>query len=197
MMFIVGAITSATLVIPGVDFAVTLMALGYYTAFIGLVGDFGALFANPIRFVLLGVYLAGYGMGSFLFSKGLRFLIKRYPRQLNCVNIAMVAVAPVIVIKKCLIDNPNENTLLRNASWKVWVWAFAMFAIGYFAFTWIPALLRHFGILPKNTHDEAVQTQSDAHNEVPRAQEVPPVVNTAEHEEPSMSQMKREEFEEV
>ena len=53
MMFIVGAITSATLVIPGVDFAVTLMALGYYYAFIGLVGDFGALFAHPVRLVLL------------------------------------------------------------------------------------------------------------------------------------------------
>lgn len=168
MMFIVGAITSATLVIPGVDFAVTLMALGYYYAFIGLVGDFGALFAHPVRLVLLAFYLVGYGLGSFAFSKGLRYIIKRYPRQLNCVNIAMVAVAPIIVIKKCLIDNPNEKTLLRNITWKAWIWAFILFAAGYFAFTWVPMLLRHFGILPKDTHKQAVQVQASA-----RGEEVP------------------------
>ncbi len=168
MMFIVGAITSATLVIPGVDFAVTLMALGYYYAFIGLVGDFGALFASPIRLLLLAFYLVGYGLGSFAFSKGLRYLIKRYPRQLNCVNLAMVAVAPIIVIKKCLIDNPNEKTRFHNITWKAWIWAFIMFAAGYFAFTWLPMLLRYFGILPKDTHKEAVQTQA-----VARGEEVP------------------------
>ena len=162
MMLIVGAITSATLVIPGVDFAVTLMALGYYYAFIGLVGDFGALFANPSRLFLLAFYLVGYGLGSFAFSKGLRFLIKRYPRQLNCVNLAMITVAPVIVIKKCLIDNPNEKTLLHNISWKAWIWAFIMFAVGYFAFTWVPMLLRYLGLVPKNPHKEAVETQATA-----------------------------------
>ena len=194
MMFIVGAITSATLVIPGVDFAVTLMALGYYYAFIGLVGDFGALFANPIRFLLLAVYLVGYGVGSFAFSKGLRYIIKRYPRQLNCVNIAMVTVAPIIVVKKCLIDNPNEKTLLHNISWQAWVWAFIMFAAGYFAFTWVPMLLRYLGILPKDTVKEAAQTQANA-----RGEEVPAELESsvqADSPALSMSQMKREDFEE-
>ncbi len=192
MMFIVGAITSATLVIPGVDFAVTLMALGYYYAFIGLVGDFGALFANPVRLVLLAFYLVGYGVGSFAFSKGLRYIIKRYPRQLNCVNIAMVTVAPIIVIKKCLIDNPNEKTMLHNISWKAWMWAFIMFAAGYFAFTWVPMMLRYLGILPKDTHKEAVQTQSAARCEEPTTD---PSCACEVHHEPSMAQMKAEEEE--
>ena len=152
-IMIVGAVTSATLVIPGVDFAVTLMALGYYYAFIDLVGNFAAL--TLPRMILLVAYLIGYGFGSFAFSKGLRYLIKRFPRQLNCVNLAMVAVAPIIVIKKCLIDNPNEKTMLHNISWKAWVWAFIMFAAGYFAFTWVPMLLRYFGLVPK--HTETVQ----------------------------------------
>ena len=38
IMMIVGMVTSTTLVIPGVDFAVTLMALGYYYALIDLMG---------------------------------------------------------------------------------------------------------------------------------------------------------------
>ena len=139
--------------IPGVDFAVTLMALGYYYAFIDLVGNFAAL--NLSRAILLVAYLIGYGIGSFAFSKGLRYLIKRFPRQLHCVNLAMVAVAPIIVVKKCLIDNPNEKTMLHNISWKAWVWAFIMFAAGYFAFTWVPMLFRYLGFVPK--HAETVQ----------------------------------------
>ncbi len=206
MMLIVGAITSATLVIPGVDFAVTLMALGYYYAFIGLVGDFGALFANPVRLVLLAFYLVGYGLGSFAFSKGLRYVIKRYPRQLNCVNIAMVAIAPVIVIKKCIIDNPNEKTLLHNISWRAWLWAFLMFAIGYFAFTWVPMLLRYLGILPQNTHRQAVQVQSSARDEeIPLDAEDQAIMDSSiaapcncriEREKPSVIEIKQELFEE-
>ena len=166
LIAIVGFITSATLLIPGVDFAVTLMALGYYYAFIGLVGDFGALFANPSRLFLLASYLIGYGLGSFVLSKGLRYLIKRFPRQLNCVNLAMIAVAPIVVVKKCLIDNPNEKTMLANISWKAWLWAFIMFAAGYFAFTWVPIVLRYFGLLPKNTHQAAAEGMSAAREDI-------------------------------
>ena len=189
MMFIVGSITSATLVIPGVDFAVTLMALGYYYAFLDLVSNFGALFTNPVRLILLGLYLLGYGVGSIAFSKGLRYLIKRYPRQLNCVNIAMVAVAPIIVIKKCLIDNPNEKTLLGSISTEVWLWSFALFAAGYFAFTWVPMLLRYLGILPKNTHTEAVETQAAARGDSPTPTDAP-----VQEEVESMADMKQFQY---
>ncbi len=159
LMAIVGAVTSMTLVIPGVDFAVTLMALGYYYAFIDLVGNFAAL--NFTRLLLLAFYLVGYGFGSVALSKGLRFLIKRYPRQLHCVNLAMITVSPIIVVKKCLIDNPNEKTMLQNISWKAWIWAFIMFAVGYFAFTWVPMLLRYLGFLPKHT-EKVIATENAA-----------------------------------
>jgi len=159
LIAIVGAVTSMTLVIPGVDFAVTLMALGYYYAFIDLVGNFAAL--NFTRLLLLAFYLVGYGFGSVALSKGLRFLIKRYPRQLHCVNLAMITVSPIIVVKKCLIDNPNEKTMLQNISWKAWIWAFIMFAVGYFAFTWVPMLLRYLGFLPKQT-EKVIATENAA-----------------------------------
>ena len=186
MMFIVGSITSATLVIPGVDFAVTLMALGYYYAFLDLVSNFTELFTNPVRLTLLCLYLVGYAVGSVAFSKGLRYLIKRFPRQLNCVNIAMVAVAPIIVVKKCLIDSDNPKTMLHNISWKAWIWAFIMFAAGYFALTWVPMMLRYLGILPKDTYKEAVQTQAAARDDAPAA-EAP-----VEDNEDSMAGMKFE-----
>lgn len=177
-MLVVGVLTSTTLVIPGVDFAVTLMALGYYYAFIGLVGDIPALLTSPPKLFLLLFYLVGYGFGSFALSKGLRYLIKRFPRQLHCVNLAMVTVAPIIVIKKCLIDNPNEKTLLQNISWKAWMWAFIMFAAGYFAFTWVPMLLRYVGILPKDPDKMAVDAQAAARGENITAEEAPAPVAT-------------------
>lgn len=172
LMAIVGAVTSTTLVIPGVDFAVTLMALGYYYAFIDLVGNFAAL--NLTRLILLACYLVGYGLGSFALSKGLRYLIKRFPRQLHCVNLAMVTVAPIIVIKKCLIDNPNEKTMLHNITWKAWVWAFIMFAAGYFAFTWVPMLLRYLGFLPKHTEKVIAAENSAARADIPLEQALHP-----------------------
>ncbi|MBE6555987.1 MAG: DUF368 domain-containing protein [Ruminococcaceae bacterium] len=167
LMLCVGIVTSATLVIPGVDFAVTLMALGYYYAFINLVGDFGALILHPSRLFLLLSYLVGYGIGSFVLSKGLRFLIKRYPRHLHCVNLAMVIIAPIIVVEKCILENPN---VASHATWPQFCWAFITFAAGYFAFTWVPMLCRYLGFLPKNSDKVILEENVAARADIPLEQ---------------------------
>ncbi len=164
IMFCVGMITSTTLVIPGVDFAVTLMALGYYFALIDLVGDFPSLILYPSRLFVLLAYVIGYGVGSFFLSKGLRYLTKRFPRQVECVNFALVCVAPVVVIKKCIIDNAN---FWKHFTGPQMVWAIALFAAGFFAYTWVPVVLRHVGILPKNALDTAVERADAARHDVP------------------------------
>jgi putative membrane protein len=165
LLALVGMITSCTLVIPGVDFAVTLMALGYYYAFIDLVGDFKALLLYPSRLFLLLSYLIGYGLGAFLLSKGLRYLIKRFPRQLHCVNLAMVIISPVIVIEKCVLSNPN---FAQRATWPQFCWAFLTFAAGYFAFTWVPMLCRYIGILPKDAEGAMLKADDAARHDVPK-----------------------------
>lgn len=165
LMFVVGLFTSTTLVIPGVDFAITLMAVGYYYAFIDLVGDFGALLAQPARLFLLLAYLIGYGIGSFALSSGLRLLIKRFPRQLHCVNLAMVIISPIIVIEKCILTNPN---MAARATWPQFCWAFLTFAAGYTAFTWVPMLCRYIGILPKDADTEMLKADDAARHEVPK-----------------------------
>lgn len=172
MMFIVGLVTSTTLVVPGVDFAVTLMAMGYYYAFIGLTGNLVSgifLFTlDPYYFqqlFLLVAYLVGYGVGSFLFSKGLRYLISKFPRQVQSVNMALIFVAPVIVIEKCVIANDNVN--IMHTSWKQWMWAFIMFAVGYFAFTWVPMLCRYLHLVPSNTAKEVAKENSAARHDIP------------------------------
>lgn len=172
IMFVVGLITSTTLVVPGVDFAVTLMAMGYYYAFIGLAGNlvtglfsFGFSGYYFQQLFLMLIYLVGYGVGSFLFSKGLRYLIARFPRQLQSVNVALILVAPVIVIEKCVLTNPDVN--LMQTSWKQWVWAFIMFAAGYFAYTWVPMLCRYLHLLPQNTAKVIATEANAARHDIP------------------------------
>lgn len=167
IMGFVGIITSTTLVIPGVDFAVTLMALGYYYGFIELVGDFSALFLQPARLFLLLSYLIGYGVGSFLFSKGLRYLIKRYPRQLNSVNTAMVLIAPIIVVEKCILENPN---VALYSTWPQIFWAMVLFIAGFFAYSWMPMFLRYIGLAPK----DAVGTAAEEMAAATSKEEAPP-----------------------
>ncbi len=159
IMLVVGMITSTTLVIPGVDFAVTLMALGYYFALIDLMGDVVSLFTNPSRLFLLLAYVIGYGIGSFFLSKGLRYVTKRFPRQVHCVNYALVCVAPLIVIKKCIIDNPN---FMAHFTGPQMIWAIVLAGAGFFAYTWIPVVLRYIGLLPKNVQEEATKRADEA-----------------------------------
>lgn len=159
ILFFVGVVTSTTLVIPGVDFAVTLMALGYYYALINLMGNFVLLITNPARLILFLSYVVGYGVGSFFLSKGLRYLTKRYPRQVHCVNYALVCVAPLIVLKKCVVDNDNFWVHFTGPQM---VWAIVLFAAGFFAYTWIPFVLRYVGLLPKNTEAAAAAIEQAA-----------------------------------
>ena len=191
LMAAVGFVTSVTLVIPGVDFAVTLMAMGYYYAFINLVGDFAALLLHPTRLFLLLAYLIGYGVGSFLLSKGLRYLIRRFPRQLHSVNLALVMIAPVIVIKKCVIDNPGIHA---HETWQQFVWAFITFAAGYTAFTWVPMLCRYLGIIPKQAENAILAEAVAARNDVPLS-EVKQALQ--EQEQPEQSPAEKPEPEQI
>lgn len=173
LMMIVGIVTSTTLVIPGVDFAVTLMAMGYYYKVIDLIGNIGSLLLFPSRLFALLAYVIGYGIGAFFLSKGLRYLSKRFPRQIHCVNYAMVCVAPLVVIKKCIMENPNYWNHFTGPQM---VWAIVMAAVGFFAYTWVPIVLRYIGLVPKDVEAEALKRAEEA-----RAadKDVPPEQNSA------------------
>ena len=175
LMLIVGIVTSTTLVIPGVDFAVTLMALGYYYAIIDLMGNIGAMILFPSRLFLFLAYVIGYGIGSFFLSKGLRYLSKRFPRQVHCVNYALVCVAPLIVLKKCVLDNPN---FFKHFTGPQMVWAIVLFGVGFFAYTWVPIVLRYVGLIPKNTEEEALKRAEAARADLPNPTDEPVAEDT-------------------
>ena len=106
ILFGVGIFTSTTLIIPGVDFAVLLLSLGYYNALTGLIAnifDFSHIVGNLL---ILVIYLSGYGIGCIIFAKLIKKLIRKYEIQTRFASFAFVITAPAIIIKKNIFDNP-------------------------------------------------------------------------------------------
>lgn len=107
MLAIVGLVTAATLVIPGVDFAVVLLTFGYYYAFVDVIADLVSFNNVGPNLLILGVYLVFYGIGAFILSKLIKKLIARFEQQTKFASFAFVITAPAIVIKKSIFENPN------------------------------------------------------------------------------------------
>lgn len=111
VMAIIGLFTSATFIIPGVDFAIVFMSLGIYYPFMNMLANifsFGAegyLSLLIVNLEILGFYLAGYFVGVFLFSKLIRFLITKFGSQTQFASLAFVVAAPAVFLKKSVFEN--------------------------------------------------------------------------------------------
>lgn len=107
LLFIVGFITASTLVVPGIDFAVLMIAMGYYYPFISLIANIFHFEQIIHTLIIFGIYLAGYFIGCFVFSIVIKKIMVRFQTQTKFASFGFVLVAPVIVIKKNIIDNPT------------------------------------------------------------------------------------------
>lgn len=78
LLFIVGVIAAATMVIPGISGSLMLMLLGYYYPIIERINDF-VVFNNLTKNILiLGVFGIGVLVGIVLISKLLEMLFEKY-----------------------------------------------------------------------------------------------------------------------
>jgi len=78
LLFLVGAIAAATMIIPGVSGSLVLMLLGYYYPIINLIKEltqFNNIFGN---LVIAGVFGVGILVGIVLISKLIEFLFKKF-----------------------------------------------------------------------------------------------------------------------
>jgi len=78
LLFLVGAIAAATMIIPGVSGSLVLMLLGYYYPIINLIKElthFNNIFSN---IVILGVFGVGVLVGIVLIAKLIEFLFKKF-----------------------------------------------------------------------------------------------------------------------
>lgn len=108
LLAMIGIVTAGTLVIPGMDFAVVLLSLGYYQAIMGLMNIFDENMLT--NFIVLCVYLVGYGVGAFLLSKLIQRLAQKQAEKMKFANFAFVAISPFLVVKQGIINNPYFQT---------------------------------------------------------------------------------------
>lgn len=106
MLFLVGAIAAATMVIPGVSGSMVLMLLGYYKPVINLVSDaISALlhFNLPVlgHCILLGIPFAlGVVVGVFGIAKLIEWIMKKWRLQTYWAIIGLICASPIAILMK-------------------------------------------------------------------------------------------------
>lgn len=104
LMFFIGIIASATMVIPGVSGSMVLMILGYYYGIIDSIKTFlEALKAFDIpvmldRCLILAPFGIGVLVGIFLIAKLITFLFEKYGVQTYCAILGLVLSSPFAII---------------------------------------------------------------------------------------------------
>ena len=78
LLFIVGVVAAATMVIPGVSGSLVLMLLGYYYPIIDKIKEFTSFKNIGENFLVLGVFGVGILIGIVLISKLIEFLFQKY-----------------------------------------------------------------------------------------------------------------------
>lgn len=103
ILFVLGVIASATMVIPGVSGSMMLMILGYYSGIIGTIKSF----LDGVRamdfavmkdgFLLLFPFGIGVLLGIFLIARLITFLFERYGVQTYCAILGLVISSPFAI----------------------------------------------------------------------------------------------------
>ena len=78
LLFLVGMVAAATMVIPGVSGSLVLMILGYYNPVLDLIKDVTKFKDLGTNIIVLGVFGLGIVIGIVLVSKLIEFLFKKY-----------------------------------------------------------------------------------------------------------------------
>ncbi len=103
LLFFVGLIASATMVIPGVSGSMVLLLLGYYKPIIGSISSFiKAALAMDVPGIMAGIgvlapFALGMAAGIFLIARLMEVLFSRYPLQAYWSILGLLAASPVAI----------------------------------------------------------------------------------------------------
>ena len=104
MLFIIGMVSAATMVIPGISGSFVLMLLGYYEPIVNTVKDltnFSLLSHNLLILIPFGI---GIVVGIILVAKLIEWLLKKYPIK-TYYGVLGFVIASIISIIKPLLSN--------------------------------------------------------------------------------------------
>lgn len=130
-LFLIGALASATMVIPGVSGSMVLKILGYYEPIVtgalpallkgAAKADWAAAAAN---IGILLPFMLGILVGIFVIAKLIETLLKKWKGYTYCAILGLVAASPVVI----LMSTPMEGATLMLA-----LSSLAAFALGFWA----------------------------------------------------------------
>lgn len=120
ILFFIGIIAAATMVIPGVSGSLILMILGYYYGIIEAIKGFLEALKNfdipglTQGFLLLCPLGIGIILGIFLIAKLITFLFERYGVQTYCSILGLIAASPFAIFYNTgLLDSMGGLSLLQ------------------------------------------------------------------------------------
>ena len=106
-LFVLGAVASATMIIPGVSGSMILKILGYYEPVV-TVGIPGLL--TGLRYLV--PFGLGVIVGIFAIAKLIEVLLARWEGQTYCAILGLVAASPVAILMATNMSNLGWGTLL-------------------------------------------------------------------------------------
>lgn len=126
ILFFVGAIVAATMIVPGISGSAVLMTLGFYEPVLNVVKnitDFSKLGHNVSIIIPL---VLGFGVGIILMVKLIEFLLKKYEERSYYGIIGFVFSSVISIILQNFIMNPNYSTTVLQV-----LAGIILFTIGY------------------------------------------------------------------
>lgn len=118
VIFLVGVVAAATMVIPGVSGSLVLMILGFYAGIMSSISGFiSAVFAFDWEqiFYYVGI-LAPFGIGVivgiFAVAKLIEFLFDKFPSITYCGILGLIVASPIAIIIKMGHNNINIVTII-------------------------------------------------------------------------------------
>lgn len=103
-LFLIGLISAATMIVPGVSGSMILMMLGYYEPILltnnACIRALSAFDLEGLVWngMVLLPYYTGMALGIFLFAKAVERLLNHYERQMYCVIVGLVFSSPFVIL---------------------------------------------------------------------------------------------------
>ncbi len=133
ILFVLGIVASATMVIPGVSGSMVLMVLGYYSTILAIVTgtvtmlkdlDFAGVIHNGL---LLAPFVIGVALGIFLIAKVIEYLFQHFPSQTFAAIIGLILSSPFAILYSAgALQNFNGMELIVGlvlavlGAWVTW-----------------------------------------------------------------------------
>lgn len=135
VIFLIGLLTAAALITPGLSAATLLMALGYFHLLIAFVGDFlraltSGNFTEVIDFLpLLFILVLGVIVGMIIVGKLMYQVLMHYKIHFYHAVLGIIFVSPFNILFE-LQSSTTSNVF--DQTWLTWVSAGGLFVLGFF-----------------------------------------------------------------